>query len=178
MRRAAALAFSVVAVTVLLAGSAQATVSPRQLYRALLKPVPASALPTALEGSRTHSSPLSRGARTHHAVGAVAIGNGQALVGYLVFPTHALAVADLKAFPPNRGPNKVVTRHFAGLPEPLYVIHSSGNGYEAAYVVFILDNVLVNSWTYGAKGSSKTLLGIVERDARWANKHALQAMRG
>jgi hypothetical protein len=178
MRRAAALAFSVFLLTPLLAASAQATPTPRQLYRALLKPVPASSLPLALEGSKTHSTPLSSGSRAHHAIGAVEIGNGQAIVGYLVFPTHALALADLKAYPPNTGPNKVVTRHLAGFPTPLYVIHAAQNGYEAAYVIFVLDNVLVNSWTYGTKGSTKTLLSIVERDARWAKTHALQAMRG
>jgi hypothetical protein len=134
-------------------------------------------LPPALEGSKTHSAPLSRGSRAHHAVGAVEIGNGQAIVGYLVFPSHALAIADLKAFPPNTGPNKVVTTRPAGLPRPAYVIHAAQNGYDAAYVVFVLDNVLVNSWTYGAKGSSSQLIAVVERNARWAKNHVLHAMR-
>ena len=177
MRRVAVLAASFVVLASVLAGSAQATTSPRQLYRALLKAVPAASLPPALEGSKTHSAPLSRGSRTHHAVGAVEIGNGQAIVGYLVFPTHALAVGDLNAFPPNTGPNKVVTRHLAGFPTPLYVIHAERNGYEASYVIFILDNVLVNSWSYGAKGSSAQLLAGVKRDARWAKDHLLHVMR-
>jgi hypothetical protein len=157
--------------------TAHAAVSPARLYRGLLKAAPAAALPPALQGSKTHSATLSAGSRSHRAVGAVEIGNSQALVGYLVFPTHALALADLNAFPPGTGPNKIVSNRPAGLPRPAYLIHANGNGYEVEYVVFIVDNVLVNSWAYGAKGSEKKLVAIVERDARWANSHVRQVRR-
>jgi hypothetical protein len=158
-------------------GAAQAALSPRQLYQALLKPPPSSSLPPALRGSITRSTPLSTGARSHHAVGAVEISNGTALVGFLVFPTHALALADLKAFPPNRGPNKIVTTRPAGFPRPAYVLRASGNGYSVAYMVFIQDNLLVNTWTYGRKGTEKQLIAIVEGDARWAKSYSLRIMR-
>jgi hypothetical protein len=65
----------------------------------------------------------------------------------------------------------------AGLPRPAYLLHARGNGYEAAYVIFIVDNVLVNSWTYGVKGSQKQLFAIVERDARWARDRVRHAQR-
>ncbi len=174
MRRTTSTVLALVALVALAAAAGRAATG-RDLYHALLKAP--SSLPHALEGSRTGPSKLSRGSRLHHAVGAVSIGNGQALVGYLVFPTHALAVADLKAYPPNTGPNKVVTRHLAGFPRPLYVIHAEGNGFQAAYVIFVLDNVIVNSWAYGAKGSSPQLMPVVKSDARWAKAHLLQAMR-
>jgi hypothetical protein len=170
-RRAASLAVLVT----LASGTAQAMPSPQQLYKGLLKAAPS--LPPALRGSKTRSAKLSAGSRSHHAVGAVEISNGAALVGFLVFPTRALALADLKAFPPNTGPNKVITNRPAGLPQPAYLIHSAGNGYEAAYVVFVLDNVLVNAWAYGAKGSQKKLIAIVERDAIWAKNRGLSVMR-
>jgi hypothetical protein len=177
MRRVAVLVLVIVVPTLLAAGTAHATTSPRQLYRALLKSVPASSLPPALEGSKTHSMPLSRGSRTHHAIGAVEVGNGQAIVGYLVFPSHALTLADLKAYPPNTGPNKIVTTHLAGFPKPVFVIHAVRNGYEAVYVIFVLDNVLVNSWTYGTTGMSSRLIATVEQDARWAKNHLQHVIR-
>ena len=163
------------ALAVLGAGTAQAAPTPSQLYHALLKKPRAGSLPSALSGAKAHSAKLSPGSRSHHAVGAVEIGNTAALVGYLLFPSHALALADLKAFPPNRGPNKIVTTHPAGLPRPAFILSARGNGYEAAYAVFVLDNVVVDAWAYGTKGTSKKLRTIVEADARWAKSHALQA---
>ena len=52
----------------------------RGLYHALLKATPAASLPPALQGSKTQSARLSAGSRSHHAVGAVEIGNGEAIV--------------------------------------------------------------------------------------------------
>jgi hypothetical protein len=177
LRRLAASLLVLVTLASLASGTAQADLSPRQLYQGLLKTAPASSLPPALRGSKTRSARLSAGSRSHHAVGAVEIGNAQALVGFLVFPTRALALADLKAFPPDKGPNKVITNRPTGFPRPAYLIHAVGNGYEAVYLVFILDNLLVNSWTYGTKGSEKKLIAIVERDALWAKNRALSVMR-
>jgi hypothetical protein len=160
------------------AGTAHATVTPAQLVKALQKAPPEASLPYALRGGQTRRGALSPGSRSHHAVGAVAIGNTSALVGYLVFPTHALAVADLKAFPPNRGPNEIVTAHPAGFPRPAYIVKADGNGYTVAYAIFIQDNVLVNAWTYGQKGTQKQLIRIAEQNARWAGKHLAAAARG
>jgi len=169
---------AVVLLAALGTGAAQAAPTPTQLYSALLKgPAPGS-LPSALSGSKAQAAKLSSGSRSHHAVGAVEIGNSAALVGFLVFPTHALALADLKAFPPNTGPNKIVTTRPAGLPRPAYILRASSNGYEAAYAVFVLDNVIVNTWAYGAKGSPAQLRAIVERDARCAKSYGLKAMAG
>jgi hypothetical protein len=157
--------------------AARATATPRDLYRELLKSVPDASLPPALRGTPVRAARLSKGSKTHHAVGAVELSNGQAVVGFLVFPTRASAVADLKAFPPDRGPNRIVAAQVAGLPHPAYLLHARGNGYEVAYVVFVADNVLVNTWTYGVNGSKKQLFAVVERDARWARDRLRSAQR-
>ncbi len=163
----------------LLAGAsvAQAAPSPSALYQALLKAPPAGSLPPALKGATPKSAKLSKGSRSHHAVGAVAIANNAALVGFLVFPTHALALADLKAFPPNTGPNKIVTNAPAKLPRPAYILRAAGNAFEAAYAVFVLDNIVVNAWTYGPKGSFGQLRSIVERDAQWAKAYGTSVIQ-
>ena len=177
VRHVAASLLALVILAGLTAGVAQAALSPRQLYRGLLKAAPASSLPPALRGTKTRSAKLSAGARSQHAVGAVEVGNADALVGFLVFPSRARALADLKAFPPDTGPNKILTTELPGLPRPAYLIHAAGNGFEVAYVVFVVDNVVVNAWAYGAKGSLKTLIAIVERDARWAKNRTLSVVR-
>lgn len=160
------------------ASARASAVAPAQLYRALLKGPAAASLPPALRGSTTKATKLSTGSKAHHAVGAVEIGNTAAIVGFLVFPTHALALADLKAYPPNTGPNKIVTARPAGLPRPAYILRAIGNGYEVAYAVFVLDNVVVNAWTYGPKGTTRTLTALVQRNARWAKGYGLSAIHG
>jgi hypothetical protein len=176
MRRLAAVPLVLAVLGSLAVASAQAATPPQLLVKALLKSPPAVALPAELKGSIPHTAKLSRGSRAHHAVGAVEVGNSEALVGYLVFPTHAMTLADLKAYPPDSGPNTVVSRHLAGLPQPAYLIYAARNGYEVAYVVYVVDNVLVNSWAYGPKGSKKKILAIVQRDGLWAKKNLLRAM--
>ncbi len=106
------------------------------------------------------------------------IGNTAAIVGFLVFPSHALALADLKAYPPNTGPNKIVTTTPAGLPRPAFILRGTGNGYEAAYAVFVLDNVVVDAWTYGPKGTYSQLRSIVEKDAAWAKTYGTSVIHG
>jgi hypothetical protein len=165
-------------VALVLAAGAQAAPTPEDVYRALLKAPPTASLPTPLRGSKTAAGTLSAGPRKRHAVGAVATTNGAALVGYLVFPTHALALADLKASPPNQGPNKIVARNPAGFPQPALVLLAASNGYAAAYVVFVEGSLLVNSWTYGPKGTEKQLIKIALQDARWARDRGAAAMRG
>ena len=177
-RRLASGLLTLIAAVTVLAGSAHAAPKPAELYRALLKAPKASSLPSYLHGATTRSATLSQGSRSHHAVGAVSITNAAALVGFLVFPTHALAVADLKAFPPNGGPNKIVSTKPAGLPLPAYVVSAARNGYVVAYVVFVQGNVLVNSWAYGQKGTTKQLIGIVTHDAHWASSHLTSVMGG
>ena len=129
MRRLAALPLVLAVLGALAVASAHAATSPQQLVKALLKSPPAASLPAQLKGSIPHAAKLSRSSRAQHAVGAVEVGNSEALVGYLVFPTRALALADLKAYPPNSGPNTIVSRHLAGLPQPTYLIHAARNGY-------------------------------------------------
>lgn len=178
LRPALAVLAALTVLAVLGSGVAQAAPTPQQLYHALLKKPGAGSLPAALSGATAQAAKLSAGSRSHHAVGAVEIGNTAAVVGFLIFPTHALALADLKAFPPNRGPNKIVSTRPAGLPRPAYILRARSNGYEAAYAIFVLDNVVVNAWAYGVKGSTAKLQAIVERDARWAKAHAVEAMGG
>jgi hypothetical protein len=159
------------------AATAQATPSPHALYQALLKTPPAGSLPPALKGATPKSNALARGSKKHHAVGAVVIGNTAAIVGFLVFPTHALALADLKAYPPNTGPNKIVSTTPKGLPQPAFILRAAGNGYESAYAVFVLDNVLVNAWTYGPKGTYGQLRSIVEKNAAWAKTYGTSVIQ-
>ena len=116
MRRLAALPLVLAVLGALAVASAHAATSPQQLVKALLKSPPAASLPAQLKGSIPHAAKLSRSSRAQHAVGAVEVGNSEALVGYLVFPTHALALADLKAYPPNSGPNTIVSRHPGRVP--------------------------------------------------------------
>jgi len=160
------------------AAAARAAPTPTQLYHALLEPPAAGSLPPALKGADTKAATLSKGSKSHHAIGAVEIGNSAAIVGLLVFPTHALALADLKAYPPDKGPNTIVSRTPAGLPRPAYIMAARGNGYEAAYAVFVVGNVVVDAWTYGQKGTSSQLRSIVERNARWANAHVASVISG
>lgn len=148
-----------------------------RMYAALLKSPKKSSLPVGLAGSSTGPSKLSPGSLKHHAVGAALTTNGSALVGFLVFPTRAAALADLKEFPPNSGANKVIGPAPKDFPRPAYVLSAKGNGYTVRYVVFLRDNVLVNSWAYGQKGKGKTgaLVGFVEQNARWGLARAAAA---
>ena len=121
------------------------------VYVKLLKAPKDSSLPPSLAGSITKAAALSPGSQKHDAAGAVLTTNGGALVGVLVFPNHAAALADLKAFPPDAGPNKIIGTP-KGFPKPAYILSAAGNGYTARYVVFVEGGVLVNAWAYGKKG--------------------------
>jgi hypothetical protein len=167
---------AVAAIGALSSSAAQAAPTPQQLYKALLKAPAPKSLPPALKSATTKSQTLSAGSKAHHAVGAVEIGNTAAIVGFLVFPTHAAAIADLKAYPPNRGPNKIVSTTPAGLPRPAYILRAKENGYVAAYAVFVLDNVLVDAWTYGKTGTDNQVTAIVQKNALWAKGYGLALM--
>jgi hypothetical protein len=146
------------------------------VYVKLLKAPKDSSLPPSLVGSITHAAPLSPGSQKHGAAGAVLTTNGGALVGVLVFPNHAAALADLKAFPPDAGPNKIIGTP-KGFPKPAYILSAAGNGYTARYIVFVEGGVLVNTWAYGKKGkqSEAQLLRLVEQNARWARARVAAA---
>jgi hypothetical protein len=136
----------------------------------LLKAPSKGSLPASLQGSTTQATPLSAGSRKHHAAGAIVTTNGGALVGYLVFKSRSDALADLKAFPPNTGPNKLVQRNAPDYPSPSYVLRATGNGYVGRYVVYVDGSVIVNAWAYGQAGKQRErrLLALVESNARWA----------
>jgi hypothetical protein len=146
------------------------------VYVKLLKAPKNSSLPPSLVGSVTKAAALSPGSQKHDAAGAVLTTNGGALVGLLVFPNHAAAVADLKAFPPDAGPNKIIGTP-KGFPKPAYILSAAGNGYTARYVVFVEGGVLVNTWAYGKKGkqSEAVLQKLVEQNARWARARVAAA---
>lgn len=148
------------------------------VYVKLLKVPKNSSLPPSLVGSITKAAALSPGSQKHDAAGAVLTTNGGALVGMLVFPNHAAALADLKAFPPDAGPNKIIGTP-KGFPKPAYILGAVGNGYVARYVVFVDGGVLVNTWAYGKKGkqSEAQLLKIVEQNARWARARVAAAQQ-
>ena len=139
-----------------------------RLILGLLKAPPKASLPASLRGSQTQAAALSSGSRAHHAAGAIVTTNGGALVGYLVFKNRGDALADLAAYPPNSGPNKIVSRNAAGLPKPTYVLRARGNGYLAHYVVFVDGPVIVNTWAYGQKSNEQALQGVVLANAHWA----------
>ena len=139
-----------------------------KLILKLLKPPDDASLPPSLRGSQTQAAQLSSGSRAHHAAGAIVTTNGGALVGYLVFKHRQDALADLAAFPPNSGPNKIVARSVAGLPKPAYVLRARGNGYLARYIVFVDGPVIVNTWAYGQKSNEKSLGAVVRANAHWA----------
>jgi hypothetical protein len=139
-----------------------------RLILGLLKAPPKASLPASLRGSQTQAAALSSGSRAHHAAGAIVTTNGGALVGYLVFKNRNDALADLAAYPPNSGPNKIVSRNAAGLPKPTYVLRARGNGYLAHYVVFVDGPVIVNTWAYGQKSNEQALQGVVLENAHWA----------
>jgi hypothetical protein len=145
------------------------TISPTaKLILRLMKPPQDSSLPPSLQGSQTQAAQLSPGSRVHHAAGAIVTTNGGALVGYLVFKNRSDALADLAAFPPSSGPNKIVSRSVAGLPTPTYVLRARGNGYLARYVVFVDGPVIVNTWAYGQKSKEQALKAVVLANAHWA----------
>jgi hypothetical protein len=150
-----------------------------RLILKLLKTPKASELPNSLKGSMTQATPLSPGSKANHAAGAIATTNGGALVGYLVFKNRSDALADLKAYPPDSGPNKIVGRNMTGLPHPTYVLRALGNGYLARYVVFVDGPVVVNTWAYGRKGkaSERKLETIVAANAQWARRHLAAARK-
>lgn len=139
-----------------------------KLILKLLKPPDDASLPPSLRGSQTQAAQLSSGSRAHHAAGAIVTTNGGALVGYLVLKHRQDALADLAAFPPNSGPNKIVARSVAGLPKPAYVLRARGNGYLARYIVFVDGPVIVNTWAYGQKSNEKSLGAVVRANAHWA----------
>jgi len=139
-----------------------------KLILRLMKPPPDESLPPSLHGAQTQAAQLSPGSRAHHAAGAIVTTNGGALVGYLVFKNRSDALADLAAFPPNSGPNKIVSRSVAGLPKPTYLLRARGNGYLARYAVFVDGPVIVNTWAYGQKSNEKALQAVVLTNAHWA----------
>jgi hypothetical protein len=140
-----------------------------KLILELAKAPAKSSLPPSLEGSTTQATPLAAGSRKHHAAGAMVTTNGGALVGYLIFKSRRDALADLKAYPPNSGPNAVIETNPAGFPEPSYVLKAVGNGYIVRYVVFVDGPVIVNAWAYGQKGKKREaqLVALVKKNARW-----------
>jgi hypothetical protein len=150
-----------------------------KLILALAKKPKASTLPKSLRGSSTQATPLSAGSRKHHAAGAIVTTNGGSLVGYLVFKTRKDALGDLRAYPPNSGPNKIIARSLTGLPKPTYVLRALGNGYVVRYVVFVDGPVIVDTWAYGQKGKAaeQKLLTIVEENARWARARLVAARK-
>ena len=148
-----------------------------KLILRLMKPPSDASLPASLRGAQTQAAQLSSGSRAHHAAGAIVTTNGGALVGYLVFKNRSDALADLAAFPPNSGPNKIVSRSVAGLPKPTYVMRARGNGYLARYVVFVDGPVIVNTWAYGQKSKEQALKAVVLANAHWARGHLAAARK-
>jgi hypothetical protein len=150
-----------------------------KLILQLAKAPKKASLPKSLQGSSTQATALAPGSRKQHAAGAIVTTNGGALAGFLVFKTHGDALADLKAYPPNSGPNKIIARSVPGLPKPTYVLSAIENGYVARYVVFVDGTVIVNTWAYGQAGKAreKKLLAIVEQNAHWAQSRLAAARK-
>jgi hypothetical protein len=110
---------------------------------------------------------LSPNAKRHHAVGAVAViatktGTAGARILFIVFPTHASALADWKegvtAFPKKRiTPPPFAPKPSAMFDKPQTVNDSAGNRFTigTTTVAFVNGNVIVQIETTSTKSSTK-----------------------
>jgi len=137
----------------LLSATTLAGLSPQALLTALLKsPVPDAELPHGFSHARAEKQALTANARKYHAVGLVDVAlNGpdtEDAFAWIVFPSHADAIADLDH--PVLGNGVKVIDTVTGIRESL-VLTGSLNGDAVTDAAAVVGNVLVQ----GVVASSK-----------------------
>src|SRR5579859_1594362 len=131
------LAVCVVALATAVAASAGSP-SPKALYNALLVSPVSGVTPTP---TRAGSN-----SRRHHVVGEMLINfdGGHSRIAYVVFPTHADALANyadgIQALKKIRSVRKV-EKSVVGLPRPSVLVDATQSGIGVTQVSFVFDNV-------------------------------------
>ncbi|MFL5913219.1 MAG: hypothetical protein ACJ768_21955 [Gaiellaceae bacterium] len=137
----------------LLSATTLAGMTPQALLTTLLKtPIPNSELPSGFSHAQAEKQALTANARKYHAVGLVdvAVKGPDALdaFAWIVFPSHAAAIADLDH--PVVGNGVKLVNTVPGIRESL-VLTGSLNGEKVTDAAAVVGNVLVQ----GVVSSSK-----------------------
>jgi hypothetical protein len=164
----------------LLAAAAAAAGVPAQVYAHLLA-LKFTLTPqiSVLGSARPVAGKPSANARAHHAVGEVDLvaphapgTNAVASVYWLVFPSHALAVADYRAFDfaKRNGLTCSKASPAAGFPTPGQILNGTAGGYGFTEVHVVVGDVIVSgNFDYGHAGACQATGPIVAFNlARWA----------
>lgn len=176
-RAAARFARLVVVAATALAAVALATVSSAQGLAqsklcTSLSP-PKHALPAVLRaaGMSNYTLPLSPDAQAHHALCSVGLSSPsdgyRYNVGWDVFPSHALAVADFTSYPVSALYNGIsVDRRATGFPAPNFAVVGAGklSGKPVSVIAFVDGPTIVSAYIYGASDALAAAAPI----ARWA----------
>jgi hypothetical protein len=137
----------------LLSAATLAGMTPQALLTTLLKtPIPNAELPSGFSHARTEKQALTANARRYHAVGLVDVAlrgpDDEDAFAWIVFPSHADAIADLDH--PVVGNGVRVVNTVPGIKESL-VLTGSLNGKKVTDAAAVVGNVLVQ----GVVASSK-----------------------
>jgi hypothetical protein len=137
----------------LLSATALAGMTPQALLTTLLKaPLPNAELPHGFSHAQAEKQALTANARKYHAVGLVDVAltgpDAEDAFAWIVFPSHANAIADLDH--PVVGNGVKVIDTVTGIKESL-ILTGSLNGNEVTDAAAVVGNVLVQ----GVVASSK-----------------------
>jgi hypothetical protein len=137
----------------LLSATALAGMTPQALLTTLLKaPLPNAELPHGFSHAQAEKQALTANARKYHAVGLVDVAltgpDAEDAFAWIVFPSHANAIADLDH--PVVGNGVKVINTVTGIKESL-ILTGSLNGNEVTDAAAVVGNVLVQ----GVVASSK-----------------------
>jgi hypothetical protein len=175
-----ALVALVVSQAVLAGGAVAAT--PKALYHALLTTTlsPSKPIATTFFADSVEATEPSKNSKRHHVVGEVSIriNSGDAEVNYIVFPTHADAVAAWNSAGKIEG--QLDSLPLRGFPKPGAIINGSftnqGTRYGFTDAAFVSGNVLLEAETTSRTTKvSGDVTGAI-RLLRWARAH-LAAVR-
>ena len=137
----------------LLSATALAGMTPQALLTTLLKaPIPNTELPHGFSHAQAEKQALTANARKYHAVGLVDVAltgpDAEDAFAWIVFPSHANAIADLDH--PVVGNGVKVINTVTGIKESL-ILTGSLNGNKVTDAAAVVGNVLVQ----GVVASSK-----------------------
>jgi hypothetical protein len=138
---------------VLMSASALAGMTPQALLTTLLRtPIPGADLPSGFSHAKAEKQALTANARKYHAVGLVDVAlrgpDAEDAFAWIVFPSHAAALADLDN--PVVGNGVKVVNVVPGIKESLVLTGSLG-GNKVTDAAAVVGNVLVQ----GVVASSK-----------------------